>query len=163
MTQENAPTIRENSRLPATISARLSPWDDGISSIDLSGTRLKNSDLAALKGTLTVIMGEWDAKTAARAAVLWRHVNDKGWSSERLGATLYAFQERKFYGANWSLGDFFECSPENDLHDNEWYLDLSESDRERCEIFRAPDNKCLYRFRGEGVALPKDFVKVWPA
>ena len=160
MTPENGLTL--NNRSLATISPQLSPWDDGVSSIDLAGTRLTNVDQAALKGTLTIIVGERNAKTAARATVLWQHIQDKGWSSERLDATLYAFQERKFYGLNWSLGDFFECSPENDLHDMEWLLSLSDADKARCEIWETPEKRCLYRFQGVGVDLPKEFVKVYP-
>ncbi|MFI5202208.1 MAG: hypothetical protein ACHQNE_07460 [Candidatus Kapaibacterium sp.] len=143
--------------------SKLPALSEGISSIDLSGKPLTKRDQDAFIGMLQVTLGGWTAEDAMKAGLLWDHIEDKGWSHERLQSTLYVFFEKaKVFGKVWYAADFFECAPENDLHDNTWYLDLSESDRARCEIFRAPDNKCLYRFQGTGVGLPKEFVRVWP-
>jgi hypothetical protein len=145
---------------------------EGVSSIDLCGSPLSKRDLEKLTGTFSVLLGlpiivgrddEPINGETAKVMLIWKILLADGWSSQRLSMTLAKFK-RTFepYGNTWTPKKFLDCSPENDLHDNVWYLDLSESDRARCEIFRAPDNKCLYRYQGTGVGLPKEFMRVWP-
>jgi hypothetical protein len=152
------------SRLPSLLGAdsRIQAQAEGCSSIDLCGRKLTAQDQELFKGSLTVTLGGLSREDAAKAMILWQHIMDKGWSRERMEIALYRFAESKLYGRGWSLGDFFECAPENDLNDQQWYHALDDSEREKVECWLTPEKRMLYRYRGSGVTLPKEFERVWP-
>ena len=94
------------------------------------------------------------------ARLLWQTLLQDGWSRERFLMALDGFVRKKHFGKDsWTPFDFRDCSPETDLHDKEWYLEQSETDREKIECYMIPGkNALMYRF--PGIKLPDEFVRV---
>lgn len=143
------------------------------SSIDLAGRRIAiyplsnggftGEDFDYLKSVFAVLLGELKDSDGAKILELAKILVEDGWSTERLNQTARRFKRTfEAYGSTWTPAKFLECSPENDLYDQEWYNGLSDSDHEHVECWMSPDKKCLYRVIGTGVKLPKEFTKIWP-
>ena len=167
MDQELA--LRQSQSL--TLQARSDLTSTGKCSLDLAGHPLTNEDFTQLVDTLKILFPDRDSQSglseadANRAALLFAKLLERGWSQERFELTIDGFQCHKFFGKQWSLGDFFEYAPENDLHNHAWV----DSEREKNpEAMRRMEG---FRLNGEGpsmwryvsnVQLPPEYVKVYP-
>lgn len=142
----------------------------GINSLDLAGKPLVHDDLVKLAGAFSGLLGieisyDPDANQvgadSVKVMMLWQILTQDGWSGERMSAALRKFK-RTFiaFGSTWTPAKFLECSPENDLHDQDWYNEQRDSGR-AIEAYYTPDGKkCLYRYAGTGVELPKEYRRV---
>jgi hypothetical protein len=152
----------------------------GLHSYDLAGSAIgwKESSMLATKlkelfGDYFTFTGEVDVDSngtpivqprelSGTARALWRVLVEDGWSRERFKMALDGFVRRKHFGKDsWTPFDFTDCSPETDLHDEQWMLGQDESDRPRIEsFFHRPTGQCLFRWKGAGCDLPSEYERV---
>lgn len=168
MDQELA--LRQSQSLTSQAHSGLT--NTGKCSIDLAGHPLTNEDFIQLVDTLKILFPDHNSQSGlsgadeARVTLLFADLLNEGWSGERFELTINRFRRHKFFG-KWMPSDFYECSPENDLHDYNWAFNeiqthQGEKNMDDMEGFRLSGvGPSLWRYKSN-VILPPEFVKIHP-
>jgi hypothetical protein len=152
----------------------LTKADEGVCSLDLIGTPLTNEDFVHLVEAIKVVQFDPSSpsglseQSQALVTVLFADLIADKWSRERFEATMRKFRKTMFFGRTWSLGQFYKCSPENDLRPHSWvelechlHGNKASSMMEGFAVPQADGSLVtMYRYKGTGPVLP--FKRVHP-